>query len=125
MAVTDWRVVARTAEMVTLATDGATLLIESPRLAGADPLMDELIGRLAPHLAFGDVQLENGVTIREAVSRRDGQPRTSSERIVVGRYTRGAMSIGFVLASPAPVDITDVLGATLTDTRTPFEHLTD
>jgi len=117
MALTPWREVRRAHGMIALATDDASLILEAERPAGGDPLLRDAIARLAPHLAFGDVEARGRFVERLATS---GQ-----ERVVIGRYTHGATSSAYLVASHAPIDIDDVVAAHLACTGSPFEHLAD
>lgn len=114
---TEWRVVGRTTDVVVLATDGATLVIEESRLACGDPLLIGVIARFAPHLAFGEPRHRTGIVELIAMS--------GDERVAIGRLTRGTTSIAYMLASRGPIDADDVLGEHLRELRSPFEHLAD
>lgn len=117
MALTVWRLVGRTTQVVVLATDGATLVIEASRLAGGDPLLAEVIARFAPHLAFGAPSQRSGIVERIAMS--------GDERVAIGRFTRGATSIAYMLSSREPLEIDAVLGQHLLEVPSPFEYLAD
>jgi hypothetical protein len=47
------------------------------------------------------------------------------ERVVIGSITRGRSSIGYLLASRSPMDVTDIVSAQFVDLGKPFEHLAD
>lgn len=107
-----WHVLARTPEHVVLTTDGATLVLEASGPAGGDPDLRDVIARNAPHLAFGEHE-DRGE--RVAIS--------NGERVVVGRRTRGSVSIAYVLSSRAPVEIEEIVNLYLHDLESPFAHL--
>ena len=117
MAVTAWREVHRTREKVALATTGATLIIEADRPAALDRDLDDVIARLAPHLAFGDAHVRGPFVERVAQS--------GDDQVTVGRYTRGLRSIAYLLATRAPIQIDDVIAEHLVDVSSPFDHLAD
>ncbi len=117
MAVRTWRVIARSANLVATSTEGATLLIEAPRPAHGDPQLAEAIERLAPHLAFGSLEMRDRIAERVAIS--------GDERIVVGRVIRGAMSVTYLLSSHIPIEVDDVVAAYLGEVRSPFDYLGD
>jgi hypothetical protein len=113
----EWRVLIRTNELVTLACDDAMLVIETSRVDVVDPELRAAIGRLAPHLAFGECTMHEGVIERAATC--DGQ------RVVVGRFARGATSVAYMVASRGPVDVDDVIAAYLPELPSPFDHFAD
>ena len=112
-----WRVVERTSAFIVLATDGATLLIEAPRLSSGDLDLGDVALRLAPHLVFGAPGMRGGSVERCACS--------GDERIVIGRLSRGATSIAYLLSARVTVEIDDVLAAHLHELSSPFAYLVD
>lgn len=114
---TSWREVRRAHGMLVLAKEGATLLLETQRLAETDPQLHDAAARLAPHLAFGAVRMRGGFVERIATS--------GAERVVIGRHTRGVWSCAYLIASRVPVEVDDVVAAHLADTASPFDHMVD
>lgn len=114
---TTWRVIQRSANLVALSTEGASLLIESPRAAHDDPQLAEAIARLAPHLVFDAVELRDRIAQRVATS--------GAERIVVGRVVRGAISVIYLLSTTVSIEVDDVVAAYLGEERSPFAYLID
>lgn len=112
-----WREVHRSGDRIALARDGASLIIEAAHVGPCDPDLADVIARLAPHLAFADVSVRGAFVERVAES--------AGERIVIGRYTRGACSAAYLLAAPGVVDIDDVVARHLVDSSTPFDHLAE
>ncbi len=117
MAMTSWREVRREHGLLVLATAGASLILETQRLAGGDAQLTAAIARLAPHLAFGEVGTRGSFVERMATSR--------DERVVIGCYTRGAWSRAYLVASLSSVEIDDVVAAHLADAASPFDHMAD
>jgi hypothetical protein len=112
-----WSVLGPTQHgVVLMATEGATLLLETARPSGMDPELCDAIARLAPHLTFGPVTMRGDIVERVAIS--------ETERVVIGCLTRGASSIAYVIAARVPIDIDDLLAERL-PAGSPFEHLID
>lgn len=112
-----WRVAERTSAFIVLATDGATLLIEAPRLTNGDAALGDVVARLAPHLVFGEPGMRGGSVERCA--------RSGADRVVIGRLSRGATNIAYLLSARVTVEIDDVLSAHLHELPSPFAYLVD
>lgn len=117
MALIEWREVARKPGLVALASPGASLILEAPRGGAIDPNLDDAIAHLAPHVSFG-----------ELVTRGDFVERSASvgdDRMTIGRYHRGAITIAYLVTARVAVDIDDIVATYAGDTSSPFDHLVD
>lgn len=115
-----WREVARAGAYVAFAADAATLLVEAARGGVGAPDLSDAIARLAPHVVFDPVAKRERVTERTAI--------VGDERLTIGRYRRGAVSVAYLLAVAATAEgirVTDFLALRLGDTSSPFDHLAD
>ncbi len=109
-----WRLIEEAGELLVLSNGEATLLVEKPRPTAYDPDLRTAIARLAPHLAFGDLVERHDTIERHSTS--------DAERVVIGRMTRGAMSIVYLATSHSAVAVDDVLLPLLGNATSPFAH---
>ena len=112
----EWRVLARTPDLVTLSRGDAVLVIETSRVDAFDPDLQHAIMRLAPHLAFGEC-VRRGTTIERVAL-------TNNQRVVIGRLARGAATVAYMVASRDPLEIDNVVAQHLPETSQ-FDYLAD
>lgn len=117
VALTAWREVARRPGLVALAADGASLILEVPRGGPRDPELRDAIARLAPQVVFAAPVIRGDFVERTA--------RLGDDRVVIGCFARGAVTIAYLLTSRVPVEIDDLIAAHAGDPRSPFDHLVD
>jgi hypothetical protein len=112
----EWRVLARTPELVTLSRGDAVLVIETSRVDAFDPDLQHAITRLAPHLSFGEC-VRRGMTIERVAL-------TNNQRVVIGRLARGAATVAYMVASRDPLEVDNVVAQYLPETSQ-FDYLAD
>jgi hypothetical protein len=112
----EWRVLARTHDVVTLSRGDAVLVIETSRVDAFDPDLQNAIARLAPHLPFGECMRREATIERVAI--------TNNQRVVVGRLARGAASVAYMVASRDPLEVDGVVAQHLPETSQ-FDYLAD
>ena len=116
-----WREVARNGYVVAHAAGAVVLLLEAARGGTRAPDLADVIARLAPHVAFEPVVVRGDFIERSAV--------IGDERLRIGRYDRGVVSIAYLLAAPAnaATDITvdSFVAVHLSDMISPFDHFAD